>query len=119
MKVKCSAVIFRSLSLSKAAAEANNPADRDNTNIAGADDFTPLLIWVVLRSHIPKLSSNVAYIQAFLNPARLMGKWGYCLISLCSAIEFVRCAEADQFLIDPKEFETKLLQAEKALNGGF
>jgi hypothetical protein len=48
-----------------------------------------------------------------------MGKWGYCLISLCSAIEFVRCAEADQFIIDPKEFETKLLQAEKALNGGF
>lgn len=90
----------------------------DNTP-AGADDFLPLFIWVVMRSHIPKLFSNCEYIQAYLNPARLMGKSGYCLINLRSAIEFVMYIEAESLHIDAKEFDTKLAAAEKELNGGF
>ena len=120
-------LIFRSLSLCKAttaltpttSTTAGAAEEETNVSFAGADDFMPLFIWVVLRSHIPKLASNVSYIQAYLNPARLMGKWGYCLINLCSAIEFVKYAEPDQFIIDSKEYDMKLAQAERELNGGF
>jgi len=125
--VKSASVIFRSLSLSRAKSDSeqassngtSSSANQDDTNIAGADDFLPLFIWVVMRSHIPRLCSNVNYVQTYLNPARLMGKWGYCLINLSSAIEFVKYIEADQLVIDPKEFEVKLIEAERELNGGF
>lgn len=109
---------FRSLSLSKSVAQPGRPGG-DDSNFSGADEFMPLYIWVVLRSHIPMLSSTISYVQTFLNPARLMGKWGYCLINLSSAIEFIKYAEADQFIIDPTEFNSKLMLAEKQLNGGF
>lgn len=120
-------MIFRSLSLSRAKSDSeqaasngtSSTAHQDDTNIAGADDFLPLFIWVVMRSHIPRLCSNVNYVQTYLNPARLMGKWGYCLINLSSAIEFVKYIEADQLVIDPKEFEGNLIEAERELNGGF
>jgi len=90
-----------------------------DSSIAGADDFLPLFIWVVMRSHIPRLCSNCEYIQTFLNPARLMGKSGYCLINLRSAIEFVNSVDGDQLNIDAKEFEDRLADAERELNGGF
>ena len=119
-------MIFRSLSLSKSKSETSGPetgasssSTEDPTSIAGADDFLPLFIWVVLRSNIPRLCSNCEYVQAFLNPARLMGQSGYCLINLRSAIEFVNYIEAEQLNIDPKEFANKLAAAERELNGGF
>jgi hypothetical protein len=119
---------FRSLSLSKSVAQSDRTAasggsssgaGNDDSAFSGADEFMPLYIWVVLRSHIPMLCSTVAYILAYLNPARQMGRWGYCLINLSSAIEFVKYAEPDQFIVDVKDFEAKLMLAEKQLNGGF
>ncbi len=131
-QVKSAAVIFRSLNLSRAKRDAdhnsvlnsdgsavNSSSNENNSTPAGADDFLPLFIWVVMRSHIPKLFSNCEYIQAFLNPARLMGKSGYCLINLRSAIEFVNYIEAESLHIDAKEFDDKLNAAERELNGGF
>ncbi|KAJ1421907.1 hypothetical protein B484DRAFT_332546, partial [Ochromonadaceae sp. CCMP2298] len=110
--LKCAAVIFRSLSLSKT-------KGGEEGHIAGADDFLPLFIWVVMRSHIPKLCSNCEYIQTFLNPFRLMGKSGYCLINLRSAIEFVNSVTAEQLIMDPGDFDKTLALAERELNGGF
>lgn len=86
----------------------------ENTPV-GADDFLPLFIWVVLRSQIPRLFTNCEYIQAYLNPARLMGKSGYCLINLRSAIEFVSYIEAESINIDPAEFAAQMKSAEEAL----
>lgn len=119
--MKSVSVIFRCLSLSKSKSESDSALSStgEDNNIAGADDFLPLFIWVVMRSHVPRLCSNVAYVQAFLNPARLMGKWGYCLINLSSALEFVKYIESDQLAIDPREFDMKLTEAERELNGGF
>lgn len=81
-------------------------------SLAGADDFLPLFIWVVLHSRVPKLFSNCEYIQTYLNPARLMSKSGYCLINLRSAIEFVNYIEASSLNIDSQYFEEQLHQAE-------
>eukprot|EP01038_Epipyxis_sp_PR26KG_P006183 gene6183-8518_t len=110
--VKCAATIFRSLSLSRTKLQADG---QEEQALAGADDFLPLLIWVVLHSHIPQLFSNCTFIQSYLNPMRLMGKSGYCLINLRSAVEFVIYIEAESIKIDPEEFERKLKEAEDSL----
>ena len=122
--MKSAAIIFRSLSLSRAKTESDL-ADRGGagkggdsggggtgSTPAGADDFLPLFIWVVLRAQVPRLFSNCEYVYAYLSPARLMGKSGYCLINLRSAIEFVMYIEADSINIDPQIFADKLAAAE-------
>jgi hypothetical protein len=56
--------------------------DQAALSAPGADDFLPLLIWVVLHCHVPQLVSNCEYIQSFHNPIHLRGKAGYCLVNL-------------------------------------
>lgn len=123
--VKCVAIIFRSLTLARQSYTYTNPThgsddgeggkkhdDRHNTP-AGADDFLPLFIWVVLHSFIPHLVSNCEYIHAYLNPARLMGKSGYCLINLRSAIEFVNYVESSGVNMPAEDFERELKEREE------
>ena len=83
--MRCSSVIFRSLNLARAKTEDTiNSKDDDQNALSapGADDFLPLLIWVVLHCHVPKLVSNCEYIQSYHNPFHLRGKAGYCLVNL-------------------------------------
>jgi len=86
-----------------------------NSSPAGADDFLPLFIWVVLRAQVPQLFSNCEFIHAFLSPARLMGKAGYCLINLESAIAFLTHITPEYVSMDALEFERKWQEAEDAL----
>lgn len=118
-------IIFRSLSLCRVKQEIDKDSkskdagsaaeEGSGMQLAGADDFLPLFIWVVLRSHIPRLCSNCEYIQAYLNPHRLMSKSGYCLINLRSAMEFVTYIEPSSINIDPEYFEQQLAAAEQKL----
>lgn len=82
---------------------------------AGADDFLPLFIWVVLRAQVPQLYSNCEFIHAYLSPARLMGKAGYCLINLESAVAFLTHITPEYVSMDAKEFDRKWQEAESAL----
>lgn len=101
--------------------EPNDDEDEDEDEakpklaLAGADDFLPLFIWVVLQSKIPRLVSNAEYIHAYLNPKRLMGKSGYCLINLRSAIDFVTYVEASSLKIDPEYFASQVTAVEATL----
>lgn len=102
--------------------EGEEPVEEDEEEeakpklaLAGADDFLPLFIWVVLQSKIPRLVSNAEYIHAYLNPKRLMGKSGYCLINLRSAIDFVTYVEASSLKIDPEYFATQVAAVEATL----
>ena len=47
-----------------------------------ADQFIPLLIYVVIQSNVRFLYSNIQYIQRFRNPEKLKGEAGYYLSSL-------------------------------------
>ncbi len=87
--------------------------EKAEPQLAGADDFLPLFIWVVLRSNIPKLSSNCAFIESFLNPARMISKSGYCLINLRSAINFVNYVDPSTIKIDPDYFHEQVAIREK------
>lgn len=69
--VRCAAILFRSLNLT-----------RGDDSAAGADDFLPVFIYVVMHSNIPRLHTNCEYIQQFHNPAHLMSKSGYCFVNL-------------------------------------
>lgn len=89
--------------------------DDDIDTGAGADDFLPLFIWVVLKSHVPRLVSNCEYIQTYLNSARLMSQSGYCLINLRSAIEFITNITAELINMDPLIFDMKCKQMEREL----
>ena len=41
-----------------------------------ADDFLPVLIYVVLRARVPRLHSMCEYVQAFHSPIALMSRCG-------------------------------------------
>ncbi len=111
--VKCAAVIFSSLNL------ARGKDGKNDDQIAGADDFLPMFIYVVLKSDVPKLASNCEFISSFHNPSRLLSKNGYCFVNLQSAIEFILNVDSDSVKMDALEFERKLAENQRQLNGGF
>jgi hypothetical protein len=110
--VRCAAVIFRALSL--ASKKMSNGKEDGST--CGADDFLPLFIWVVLRAQVPLLFANCDYIEAYLNPNRLMGKDGYCLMNLRSALMFIKDLSAEGVTMEADAFNASFAAAEAALD---
>lgn len=107
--VKCASVIFSALNLSRA--ENSSKRGGFSESRAGADDFLPVFIYVVLRADAPKLVSNCDYIQAYHNPKALMSKAGYCFVNLRSAVEFLLNLTGDQIGLDNSLFDAKLQHA--------
>jgi hypothetical protein len=113
--VACATLITRTVAAAKLSAGEN--AD------AGADEFLPLFIWVVLKAQVPDLMRNTEYISSFHQPTRLMGMGGYCLMNLRSALEFIlHLDSAENISIDAATFDSAYALAQsKALvdsNGG-
>lgn len=58
--------------------------------LAGADDFLPVLIYVVIHANPPQLASNLEYIQRFRMHSRMVSESAYfftqlvCLQLSCS-----------------------------------
>ncbi|EGB05930.1 hypothetical protein AURANDRAFT_17718, partial [Aureococcus anophagefferens] len=84
--VRCASMIFSVLNLARA---ENSSRKGTSESRAGADDFLPIFIYVVLHADVPRLHSNCDYVEAFHNPTALMSKAGYCFVNLRSAIEFL------------------------------
>jgi len=76
-----------------------------NGSAAGADEFLPVFILVVLGANVPRLISNCDYIEAYTNRNTLMTKQGYCFCNLRSAIEFIMTADDNVLNIDKEEFQ--------------
>jgi hypothetical protein len=50
--------------------------------IAGADDFLPVLIYVVIHANPPQLASNLEYIQRFRMHSRMASESAYFFTQL-------------------------------------
>jgi len=56
---------------------------------AGADDFLPVLIYVVIHANPPQLASNLEYIQRFRMHARMASESAYFFTQLVSTMVVV------------------------------
>ena len=74
---KCSQTIMNLLRL---ASEKSVPA---------ADDFMPVLIYVIIKANPPSLLSTVQYVNSFYEK-RLQGEEQYWWVQFTSAIEFIK-----------------------------
>ncbi|KAJ6257246.1 Vacuolar protein-sorting-associated protein [Drechslerella dactyloides] len=88
---------------------------RNSNTSQSADNFVPLLIYVVLRSNPDHLVSNIQYILRFRNPDKLNGEAGYYLSSLSGAIQFIEGLDRNSLTIGDEEFETNVEEAVKKI----
>eukprot|EP00879_Flechtneria_rotunda_P020965 GHRR01022075.1.p1 GENE.GHRR01022075.1~~GHRR01022075.1.p1 ORF type:complete len:243 (+),score=81.60 GHRR01022075.1:257-985(+) len=63
----------------------NSLASRVKADGIGADDFTPLLIYVTIRAQTPYLASNLAYIERFRYQPKLAGETQYYYTQLVNS----------------------------------
>lgn len=68
-------------------------------NIQGADNFIPLLIYIVLRSDVKHLISNVRYIERFRYSNLNAGEELYYLSSLQAVIKFIETMTSESLNI--------------------
>ncbi len=62
---------------------------------AGADDFLPVLIYVVIHANPPQLVSNLLYIERFRMHSRMQSESAYFFTQLvCVVQSYMRCAAA-------------------------
>ncbi|CAD5216092.1 unnamed protein product [Bursaphelenchus okinawaensis] len=100
--VRCSNKIFDAL---KASTDAP----------AGADDFLPSLIYVVLKSNPPLIQSNLHFISRFACQSRIArGESGYYFTHLSCAIQFIQEMNAEKLNISKEDFEAYTSGAKKA-----
>lgn len=58
-------------------------------SVPAADDFMPVLIYILIKANIPSLLSTVQYIKSFYEK-RLSGEEQYWWMQFASAIEFIK-----------------------------
>ena len=63
------------------------------TSVPGADDFFPVMVYVVIHANPPSLLSTMQYISNFYSD-RLGGEEAYCWMQYCGAIEFIKTLRA-------------------------
>ncbi|KAJ1347720.1 VPS9, variant 2 [Parelaphostrongylus tenuis] len=71
-----------------------------------ADEFLPVLIYVLLKGNPPLIQSNVKFISRFALPSRIMsGESGYFFTSLSCALQFVQDMNYASLKMEQSEFE--------------
>lgn len=77
----------------------------------GADDFLPILIFIVIQAKPEKIESNLQYIQRFRKASRLVSEAAYFFTNVMSATSFVSTVNADSLTIDRQFFIDKMKAA--------
>ena len=58
-------------------------------SVPAADDFMPVLIFVLIKANPPSLLSSIQYVNSFYEK-RLVGEEQYWWMQFSSAIEFIK-----------------------------
>lgn len=96
--VQCSKTIFELI-------QHGQPRGANTTIPASADQFLPVLVFVVIQANPPMLPADVKFLTRFSNPRRLMsGETGYYFTNLCCALEFIEKASGASLNLSEQEF---------------
>lgn len=95
----------------------------NNLEKDGADSFIPLLIFIIIKSDIEDLVSNVKYIERFRYEKLNIGEQSYYLSSLQGAVNFILELNFDNLTIDDrntfnekyKENQERLLKSNQSI----
>eukprot|EP00850_Spirogloea_muscicola_P014766 SM000108S14210 [mRNA] locus=s108:223287:227396:+ [translate_table: standard] len=78
-------------------------------NPPGADDFLPVLIFIIIKANPPQLQSNLLYIQRYRHHSRMVSEASYFYTNLVSAVSFVMNLSPTSLSMDPGEY-ARLMQ---------
>lgn len=78
----------------------NNILQLKANKASGADEFFPMLVYVIISAKPLNLYSNMRFIQRFRNEYKLSGEPGYYFTTLQGAIEFVGKLSPENLTID-------------------
>lgn len=78
---------------------------------AGADDFLPVLIYVLIKAAVEDLESNLQYIMRFRAESRMNGEAAYFYTNLVSATSFVETIDAESLSMEPAVFIAHMCRA--------
>lgn len=92
----------------------DNSASSDAIQV-GADEFVPALIYVVLKTNPRNLHSNLDYIAAYRNPAKLKAEPGYFFTQIAMAVSFIQGLDQGLLNISPEEYNQSLALCKKRM----
>ncbi|XP_038874663.1 vacuolar protein sorting-associated protein 9A-like [Benincasa hispida] len=94
-----------------------NASIASNENLPGADEFLPVLIYVIIKANPPQLHSNLLYIQRYRGQSRLTGEAAYFFTNILSAESFILNIDAKALSMEEIEFEKNMESAQALLSG--
>jgi len=77
-----------------------------------ADDFLPILIYLVIRANPPEFQSNLDFVSCFRASKRMIGESAYFFTHLAGAAYFIEHVDASKLSIDPREFAMHMAESE-------
>ena len=75
---------------------------------AGQDELTPIFQYIIIKSQLPRIFSNINYIKCFLNDIELTGELGFLFSQLESAACFIMDINNESFKLSEEEFNKKM-----------
>ena len=123
--LKCCQIIYSIISTSKSISTSTNSSNssqlssNSSTQLSssssstsnssptpiGADEFLPLLIYVIIRSNPPALISNIEYISRFRNSSLMIAESSYYFLVFYSAVTFIEQLDSSSLSLSPDEYQ--------------
>ncbi|XP_043552455.1 ras and Rab interactor 2-like isoform X1 [Chiloscyllium plagiosum] len=70
--------------------------ENNSGRLYGADDFLPMLTYIVAQCDMPELEIEIEYMMELLDPSLLHGEGGYYLTSVYGALSLIKNFQEDQ-----------------------
>lgn len=84
-----------------------------------ADEYLPILVYILLRANPPELQSNIDYISSFRGRRRMIGEGAYFFTHLSGAVYFIETLDASMLSIEPYLFDRLISDDDENIYGSF